>query len=312
MISVFLAALKSAEDVAREAAYIESKDHRDHAGIYEIHPARFHLCSRGDIAERCASAHATMTATPRRSGHKWEKAIARHFTFSLPRGVRLTAAEQEAAIDAIIEVVCPSSPAAAARHTPLVEGVGEDGKERCEHLHLLVAEAMTDGRHRLTEQRQRMHCSGEQGLLRLATAQAVEAVNVIRRREGREFLATPDKAVEAARARRREVKGYKFTPLPLIVADALGPGERVDEAAVIDTLRGLGWKVAKKPASARVALTAPGGVRQFSRDLGRLIEDAAEALTERRERAKKDIAGIAHQHVAKQPERTESGPEVSQ
>lgn len=311
MISIFLSHQTTREGVASTVRYALDAQHRDHAGKYEISAPRWHLATNADdFADHIVTAAQTMTSVRRPSGKKWDTDVAQHLAFSFPPGVTLSRAERELVEDTLLRVLCPDSPACIAWHEPLSEdgedGLDEDGKPRCLHAHLVVASATLWGRHRLTEQRRTQGAGGEQGLLRIATALAVEAVNGLRIEQGREdLLATPFEAVAEARRRRREVKGHAFRPVSLIVAESLDLGDRVDEQSVASTLRGLGWKVQKKPDSTRVALTPPRREEPFYRDLARLIDDTADALAERREKAR----GARHQREQQQPERP-LGPEV--
>lgn len=309
MISIFLSHQTTADGVRSTVGYMLDASHRDHEGKYEISEPRWHLATdAADFAARVVESAERMRAVRRPSGKKWDSDVSQHLAFSFPPGVTLSAAERKAVEDTLLRILCPDSPALIVWHTPVAEGPDEDGKPRCLHPHLLPGSATTAGRHRLTEQRRTQGTAGEQGLLRVATALAVEQVNNLRIEQGREdLLSTPFEAVAEARRRRREAKGHVFRPVSLIVAEALDLGERVDEQTVIGTLRGLGWRVEKKPEGKRVALTAPGGEKPISRDLGRLIIDTEDALTDRREKARAEIA----QRDQQQPERSaQPGPEV--
>lgn len=307
MISIFLSHQTTREGVASTVRYMRDREHRDHAGKYEISEPRWHLSTADDFAARIVESAEKMHTVRRPSGKKWDSDISQHLAFSFPPGVRLSAEERRAVEDTLLRILCPDSPALIVWHTPVAEGLDEDGKPRCLHPHLLPGSATLAGRHRLTEQRKKQGAGGEQGLLRIATALAVEEVNRLRIEQGREdLLATPFEAVAEARRRRREAKGHKFRPLCEIVAEALSLNDRVDEQAIVGTLRGLGWKVQKKQASVRIELTAPAGSRPFFRDLRRLIQDTDDALAERREKVR---AGIA-QRDTQPPERPLAGPEV--
>lgn len=309
MISIFLSHQSTRAGVASTVRYALDAQHRDHAGKYAISAPRWHHCTDADdFAERVTEAAEKMTSVRRPSGKKWDSDISQHLAFSFPPGVRLSAEERRAVEDTLLRILCPDSPALIVWHTPVAEGLAEDGTPRCLHPHLLPGSATVSGRHRLTEQRRNRGAGGEQGLLRIATAEAVEEVNKLRIALGREdLLATPMEAVAEARRRRREAKGHAFRPLCQIVAESLDLGDRVDEQAIVSTLRGLGWRAEKKPEGKRVALTAPGREEPIYRDLGRLIEDTDAALEERRAKAR---AGIAHQPDQQQPDRPTPGPEV--
>ncbi len=309
MISIFLSHQTTAGGVASTVAYMLDAQHRDHAGQYEISEPRWHLSTADDFAARVVESAAKMHAVRRPSGKAWDSDISQHLAFSLPPRARLTVEERAKVEDTLIGITAPDSPAALVWHTPLDEGLDENGKPQCEHCHLVVASATMTGRHRLTEQRRTQGAAGEQGLLRIAAALAVEEVNRLRLLAGREdLLATPFEAVAAARKRRREAKGHQFRPVSLIVAEALELSERVDEQSVVSILRGLGWKIRKTPGGARIELTAPGGTRPFFRDLGRLITDTTDTLAERVAKAR---AGKDAQREQQQPERpAQPGPEL--
>lgn len=307
MISIFLSHQTTREGVASTVRYMRDREHRDHAGKYEISEPRWHLSTADDFAARIVESAEKMHAVRRPSGKKWDSDISQHLAFSFPPGVRLSAEERRAVEDTLLRILCPDSPALIVWHTPVAEGLDEDGKPRCLHPHLLPGSATLAGRHRLTEQRKKQGAGGEQGLLRIATALAVEEVNRLRIEQGREdLLVTPFEAVAAARRRRREAKGHTFRPVSLIVAEALSLNDRVDEQAIVSTLRGLGWRAEKKPEGRRIALTAPGGEKTFFRDLSRLVADTADALGERVAQAR----GAVHQRDQQQPERPLAGPEV--
>lgn len=306
MISIFLSHQSTRDGVASTLRYVLDAAHRDHAGKYSISEPRWHLAGPDDFPTRVTEAAEKMRSVRRPSGKAWDSDICQHLAFSLPPGVTLSVRERRAVEDTLLRIFAPESAAALVWHEPLEEGLDEDEKPRCQHAHMVVASATVHGRHRLTEQRRTQGAAGEQGLLRIATALAVEQVNRLRVEQGRDLLPTPFEAVAAARKRRREAKGHAFRPLSLIVAEALDLAERVDEQAIVSTLRGLGWRVARKPGCARIELTPPGGNRPFSRDVGRLIEDTAEALAERVAKAR---AGKDAQREQQQPERpAQPGP----
>lgn len=301
MISVHLCDLVKSAGVLSTAEYMADAGHKDHAGKFEIGPERFHNCTNiRDLAEKCETLAAALHAIPRRSGHKWGSDIAQHWTFSFPSGVRTTAAERRAAEAEWIATICPDSPAMIAWHTPLEGVLGDDEHENHEHAHLLLASATTDARHRVTEQRRAQACGGARGLMRLATAAAVEAINQLRLREGRALLATPSEAVRAARERRRLAKGHEFRPVSQTIAEQLALNEKVSTQIALDTLRGLGWGIRPlRDEPNRVYLTPPQQQRPILApyDLLTLVCDTEATLAERREKARagKD-AGIAHQH----------------
>ena len=174
---------RTIEDLNGLVDYLDDDAHANHAEI-KMSGTKFWRCHKSDFGAQVeAQANSYRIAAAGQRGRPWAGDIVEHLVIAPDNGADLSAAEEQMIVEGILAKIAPRSPAAYGWHS--------NPETLRWELHLAVSSFTNDhpARLRVTDLRRR-HGADYRVLLDEAGATVIEAVNLIRRLEGRPEIRT--------------------------------------------------------------------------------------------------------------------------